>query len=133
MRSGEFTSFAKATSCTTGTWKRSGWTASHLKRIPRTPLGNRWNVWSRNESTRVQESSNEDHVAGVGPDCASCSEPDSDKRSASGARRARGARESGGEGWRGTPGSAGERPIRIHHLSPQREPLCARPERSGGG
>src|SRR5580692_2351961 len=133
MRSRKFTSFARATSSTTGTWKRSGWTASRLKRIRRTPSGNRWNVWLRNESTRVQESSNEDHAAGVGPDCASCSEPDTDERSAFGERRARGARESGGEGWRCASGSAGERAIRVHHLSPQREPLCARPERSGGG
>ena len=40
-----FISFAKATSCTTGTWKRSDWTASRLERIRRTPLGNRSNEW----------------------------------------------------------------------------------------
>src|ERR1700719_647707 len=133
MKSAGFISSARATSFTTETWKRLAWTALRSKKIRKMPLGNRWNVWSRNESTRVQESSNEDHVAGVGPDCAGCSEPDSNEWGTSGERCAGSACESGGEGWRGASGSAGERTVRVHHLSPQREPLCARLERRIGG
>jgi len=71
-RSSMSTSSGKATVSTTAMWKRLAWMGSPLRKIRKTPSGSRLSAWLRSESTRVQESSNEDHVAGVGAVGAVC-------------------------------------------------------------
>src|ERR1700722_16212067 len=89
-----FISFVKATNSTTAMWKRLAWTVSRSRKFPEMLSGNRSKKLLRNESTRVQESSNEDYAEGVGPDCVRGGSPDVDEWSALGRRyfrRARGA------------------------------------------
>src|ERR1700683_1647 len=92
--------------------------------------GNRSRDWLPSESTRAQESSNEDYAEGDGGDCAGCSSLDNDERSTSGQRWASGACEGGGKERERHAGSTGERAVRIHHLSSERKFVCAGLERS---
>src|ERR1700728_1583352 len=94
------------------------------------PSGNRSRDWLPNESTRAQESSNEDYAEGDGGDCAVCSSLDADEWSATGQRWAGGACEGGGKERQRYAGSASERAVRIHHLSSERESVRAGPQRS---
>src|SRR5271154_4022325 len=79
-----FISFVKATSSTTAMWKRLAWTVSRSRKFLKMLSGNLSKKLLRNETTRVQESSNEDYAEGVGPDCVRGGSPDVDEWSSIG-------------------------------------------------
>ena len=69
----------------------------------------------------------------VGARRADCGWPDVDEWIAAGSGRSGGACEGGGEGRSCARAGRSERPIRVHHISSEREPVCGRPERRVGG